>query len=111
MNGLDWRTLEGFQCWALLILVSNNGDPSGDYILMLLEKQHFSRFKAIIVGMQAKQEHKSVNLEVALEEFDEIFHGAEVKKSTTNMAKWLKQETGYIAKKKQRGWKKVEQTA
>jgi hypothetical protein len=37
-----------------------------------------------------KLEHESVDLEVALEEFDGFFCGAEVKKSTANMAKWLK---------------------
>jgi hypothetical protein len=31
------------------------------------EKQHFSRFKAIIMGIEAKQERDSVDLEVALE--------------------------------------------
>ena len=75
------------------------------------EKQHFSRFKAIIVGIQTKQERKSVELDVAPNEFDSIFRGAEVKKSTANMAKWLKQENGYIAKKKRMGRTILEQTA
>jgi hypothetical protein len=75
------------------------------------EKQHFSRFKAIIVGIQAKQERESVDLDVALEELDAIFRDDEVKKSTANMAKWLKQENGYIAKKKRRGKTIVAQTA
>ena len=75
------------------------------------EKQHFSRFKAIIVAIQTKQERESVDLEVALEEFDGVFRGVEVKKSTANMAKWLKQENGYVAKKKRRGRAIVEQTA
>jgi hypothetical protein len=73
------------------------------------EKQHFSRFKAIIMGIEAKKERDGVDLEVALEEFDAIFGGPEVKKSTANMARWLKQdENGYIAKKRKRGKASVE---
>jgi hypothetical protein len=69
------------------------------------EKQHFSRVKAIILAIEAKQERESVEVEVALDEFEAIFGGSEVKKSTANMAKWLKQgeNGGYVSKKKRRG--------
>jgi hypothetical protein len=51
------------------------------------EKQHFSRFKAVILAIEAKQERESVEVEVALNEFNTIFGGSEVKKSTANNLK------------------------
>jgi hypothetical protein len=82
---------------VVLIFASNNGDPNGDRISMLLKS---STSPGSRLSLWAKQEHGRVDLEVALEEFNAIFHGAEFRKSTANMAKWLKQENGYIAKKK-----------